>query len=644
MDWKKYSHIERLGTDEVEGILNGEVYIFPKLDGTNTGVHLDDEGNVQVNSSKRLLTVDNDNAGACAYVLANEKFKKYLQKHPNHYLYGEFLIKNTIRYYEDDAWNKLYIFDVVEYDGDNTRYLTYDEYVPLLEEFDIEYIPCMITYTNPSEDDVIATKDECTFLTKNVQAGEGCFGRNTRILMADGTYKKIIDVKVGDYVKSYNVKTKVIENKKVLTVFDNGVKPFDDWYRVTVNCKMLCTEDKAFNITKTHKIFNGKSFVPIKDTNVAYMYEKVPDTYRRQAILGILCSDGCYYMAKGNARISISQLKEKSYSWMNALRGFITNPYQHISGKGSTMFTYTVKRKYVDELIGDYKDGNTLDFVKIFNDLDNIGWAFVFMGDGSSHGLGALDICLASYSYYEVEKIKDIFNKRFNTDAYLYFDKRVTHGSGATLRITKRNASKFVSCVGKYILADYRYKLRDYVDIVYEDVPKYKTQYALVPKYIYNKGEESTMSKARDGRYKGIHAYDLEVEDNHNYFAENMLVHNCVVKRFDFTNKYGRTVWAKIVRSEFKHKAKLEKSSCIEQQIVDEFCTPAFIEKEYLKLVTEKGWNSKLIPQLLGTIWHTLIAEECWNIVKKYKSPTIDFRLLNKLVVDKIKEVKSNAF
>jgi len=31
----KYQHVERYGTDEVEGIELGETYIFPKIDGTN---------------------------------------------------------------------------------------------------------------------------------------------------------------------------------------------------------------------------------------------------------------------------------------------------------------------------------------------------------------------------------------------------------------------------------------------------------------------------------------------------------------------------------------------------------------------------------------------------------------------------------
>lgn len=291
MDWHKYQHIERLNTDEVEGILDGKVYIFSKLDGTNTGVYLDTNGNVRVNSRNRLLSEDNDNAGACAYVLAHDKFKKYLDKHPNHYLYGEFLIKNRIRTYKDDAWNKLYIFDVVEYKENIIRYLSYEEYIPLLEEFNIEYIPYVDKFVNPSLDDVGNLVDKGMFLQKS----EG---------------------------------------------FPEGI----------------------------------------------------------------------------------------------------------------------------------------------------------------------------------------------------------------------------------------------------------------------------------------------------------------IIKNYDFVNKYGRTIWAKIVREEFKCRAKIKIANCIEQQIIDKLCTSAFIEKEYEKIITEQGWNSKLIPKLLGTIWHTFITEECWNIVKKYKNPKIDFRVLNQLLTAKIKDVKHDVF
>ena len=50
-----YQHVERLDSDEVDGILDGEVYIYTKLDGTNAGVHYNN-GKVIVNSRKRELS------------------------------------------------------------------------------------------------------------------------------------------------------------------------------------------------------------------------------------------------------------------------------------------------------------------------------------------------------------------------------------------------------------------------------------------------------------------------------------------------------------------------------------------------------------------------------------------------------------
>lgn len=148
MIYQKYQHIERLGTSEVEGILNGTVYLFTKLDGSNM-VLFYNNGVVCGGSRNRQLTIENDNAGSYAYVLSQEKFKKFFEKYPNVYLYGEWLVKHHIRTYEEDAWKKLYVFDVMREDG---SYLTYEEYVPMLEEFGIEYIPLIAKLENPTEE------------------------------------------------------------------------------------------------------------------------------------------------------------------------------------------------------------------------------------------------------------------------------------------------------------------------------------------------------------------------------------------------------------------------------------------------------------------------------------------------------------
>ena len=125
-----------------------------------------------------------------------------------------------------------------------------------------------------------------------------------------------------------------------------------------------------------------------------------------------------------------------------------------------------------------------------------------------------------------------------------------------------------------------------------------------------------------------------------------------VIKNYEYCNKYGKQVWAKIVTSEFKEKhtktmgaPQVNNDYIIEEKIVSEFCTEAFIEKEYAKLFSENdGFDGRDIPRLLGVVWHELIIEESWNIVKKFKNPTINYRLLNNLVIKRIKEVKSDLF
>ena len=123
-----------------------------------------------------------------------------------------------------------------------------------------------------------------------------------------------------------------------------------------------------------------------------------------------------------------------------------------------------------------------------------------------------------------------------------------------------------------------------------------------------------------------------------------------VLKNYSYKNKYGRTTWAKIVRSEFKESHSLVMGApeingkrMTEEIIVEKWCTEALIEKEYAK-IAEEGWSSKYIPKLFGVIFHDIVTTEIWNILKDLKNPTINFKTLNHLVIEKIKQVKSELF
>lgn len=142
MEFKKYQHIERYGTDEVESIEVGKCYIFPKIDGTNSSCWLKD-GELHCGSRNRELTLENDNAGFYAMILKDEKIMAYLKAHPNHRLFGEYLVPHTIRTYRDDAWKRFYIFDVAIDNDERSgglEYIPYEIYQPLLEEFELEYL------------------------------------------------------------------------------------------------------------------------------------------------------------------------------------------------------------------------------------------------------------------------------------------------------------------------------------------------------------------------------------------------------------------------------------------------------------------------------------------------------------------------
>src|SRR6478609_7687293 len=142
MEFKEYQHIERLGATEVQNIELGECYVFPKIDGTNASVWLNN-GKVQAGSRTRHLTLEADNAGFLRWVSDNVSLLNYLTENPTHRLFGEWLVPHSLKTYRPETWRRFYVFDVavdketeeILHDGDSkVKYLHYDEYKPLLEK------------------------------------------------------------------------------------------------------------------------------------------------------------------------------------------------------------------------------------------------------------------------------------------------------------------------------------------------------------------------------------------------------------------------------------------------------------------------------------------------------------------------------
>ena len=180
MSFKRYQHIEKYGTDEVEGIDAGMCYVFYKIDGTNSSIWKDENG-LHFGSRNRELSLDKDNAGFMNSTINDERIIKYFEKHPNHRLYGEWLVPHALKTYRDDAWRKFYVFDVtIDTDDDNVEYLTYETYKSMLEEFNIDYIPPICIVKNGNYDTFVRCLEKTgEFLVKDGMGnGEGIVIKN----------------------------------------------------------------------------------------------------------------------------------------------------------------------------------------------------------------------------------------------------------------------------------------------------------------------------------------------------------------------------------------------------------------------------------------------------------------------------------
>ncbi len=170
----RYQHVERLGTTEVEGINVGDCYIFPKLDGTNGCVWWND--GIKCGSRNRELALEDDNQGFMERITADERYEKFFMEYPEATLYGEWLVPHTFKGYRDDAWRKFYIFDVRIARGEG--YISYDEWEPLIQSFDLDYIPALAVVTNPTEETLYSYLEKNTFLCKDGEIGEGIVIKN----------------------------------------------------------------------------------------------------------------------------------------------------------------------------------------------------------------------------------------------------------------------------------------------------------------------------------------------------------------------------------------------------------------------------------------------------------------------------------
>lgn len=176
----RYPHLERLGHQETDGLLFGDVHVMPKIDGSNASVWFEN-GQVCCGSRNRNLSrEDGDNQGFKAYITSPEqveKYRKFFINFPHLTLFGEWLIKHTLNTYRDEAWKRFWIFDV--YNRETQKFEPYDYYSEDLNNFQLDVIPPLVVINNPSIEKVEKYLHTNTFLIQDGKGvGEGIVCKN----------------------------------------------------------------------------------------------------------------------------------------------------------------------------------------------------------------------------------------------------------------------------------------------------------------------------------------------------------------------------------------------------------------------------------------------------------------------------------
>lgn len=187
MKYQSYQHIERISKIDNEfsdfnDMPAHSIDLFEKMDGANCFVSYDPYSDYWVTGSrKRQISVQDDNAGFAAYVNYAEDdhvkdLLRFLRDSGGRYgVYGEWMgnskFLGSIKYYVPSALG-FHVFDV--YDDVEDRYLSYDEYSAMFEDYKfIRYVPRIDTVSSIDADQLAEVAKRATYMLPEGKLGEG---------------------------------------------------------------------------------------------------------------------------------------------------------------------------------------------------------------------------------------------------------------------------------------------------------------------------------------------------------------------------------------------------------------------------------------------------------------------------------------
>ncbi|WP_448499775.1 intein-containing recombinase RecA [Mycolicibacterium thermoresistibile] len=366
----------------------------------------------------------------------------------------------------------------------------------------------------------------------------GCFDYSTRVQLADGTTEKIgkiVDNKMDVEVLSYDPDTDRIVPRKVVNWFNNG--PAEQFLQFTVE-KSGGNGRARFAATPNHLIRTPGGWTEAGDL-IAGDRVLAAEPHRLsdqqfQIVLGSLMGDGTlspdprgrngvrFRMGHGADRVDYLE-------WKTALLGNI----KHSTGEnaeGARFVDFTPLPELAElrraVYLGD--DGRKFISEEYLKALTPLALAIWYMDDGSltvrSEGLqqgtaggsGRIEICVEAMTEGSRIRLRDHLRDTHGLDVRL---RQAGAGGKAVLVFSTAATAEFQELVAPYMAPSMEYKL----------LPRFRGQSRVVPQFVE---PTQRLVPARildvhvEPHTRSMNRYDIEVEGNHNYFVDGVMVHN----------------------------------------------------------------------------------------------------------------------
>ncbi len=364
----------------------------------------------------------------------------------------------------------------------------------------------------------------------------GCFSYNTRVTLADGTQEKIgkiVNQKLPVEVLSYDPERDAVVPRKVVNWFDNGVT--DEFLRFTVarpsgngRAQFACT---ANHLIRTPGGWREAGELIAGDRVMQYVEHRLSG-FQWDVLLGGLMGDGAlsptrsghgarFRWGHGAAQAEYADWKAELFANIGTSRS--TND------DGSVFHDLTPLPELAELRHAVYFGAKKVlseDYLKRLTPLSLAIWyqddfGFTLRTEGmqtrTAGGSGRAEVCVEALSADSRRRLVEYLAETWGVKGRLI---AVGTAGKHRIRFDKANTEKLQELVAPYVHPSMDYKL----------LPKYRDQWSVQPEFTEAELKlmplpiESIEAKPPNGKH--THRFDIEVEGNHNYFVDGVMVHN----------------------------------------------------------------------------------------------------------------------